>query len=231
MTNPPPHADSTRNASDIIEEIWRRARINAFAHKFAHESAERKAFWMRIAQTSCSLLSILAIIGVYLLSSNDGNISFLFQSSADPNVAGQAAQTSGASHARALLALIFTAASIVFTFMALFLDIIALHLGHAVVAAEHRSLLGSYQYIAQRAREAKWPDRPYEELVELLRDLERDFQLLKARGTEPGDTVFRMANELFDQIRRDPVSSLAQSFPQADAADADQPEAPGASGE
>jgi hypothetical protein len=80
------------------------------------------------------------------------------------------------------------------------------------VGAEHKFYVGSYQYIAQRAREAKWPDKPYEEIVGLLKDLERDFQLMKARGTEPTDDIFEKANAVFDKIGRNSVANSAQSF-------------------
>lgn len=185
------------NAADIITEIWRRARINAFAHKFAFDEAMDRSLTNRRLILRNSLCSILAVIGVYLVSLNGPALGI------SPRYG-------------AIVGLILTALSIIFNLRALYLDVISSEENLRVAAAEHEFLLGSYQYIAQRAREAKWPDRPLEELVSLLRDLERDFQLLKARGKEPHDRHFRSAHAVFRDVRSDPVSRSAQSFSPTD---------------
>jgi hypothetical protein len=102
--------------------------------------------------------------------------------------------------------------SIIATLGSLFLGVMSSYLKLDVTAADHMYMLNSYQYIAQRAREVKWPDMPYEEVIALLRDLERDFQLLKARGREPEDRHFDVAHELVDKIRRNPETRSARSF-------------------
>jgi hypothetical protein len=48
--------------------------------------------------------------------------------------------------------------------------------------------------------------------VALLKDLERDFQLLKATGTEPEDRHFDEAHNLVRKIRDDKEVRIAQSF-------------------
>jgi len=199
-----PHAAET---VEIIEEIWRRARINAFAHREAFESFTTRALVIRGFQIAFTLLSILLLILFYLASSADGEMLKLVGID------------------RKVITVGLTILSILFTFIALFLDIGGAELEWKLQAAEHRFLLGSYQHIAQRARECKWPDRPYDDLVELLRDLERDFQLLKARGMEPSDRFFVKANKLFEEVRRDPTSGQSQSFPprQTDSVDGPSP--------
>lgn len=187
------HLTQRQNAADIITEIWRRARINAFAHRFAHEEAKARSLINRKKVMRCSLGSILSVISVYLVSTSAESVNIT-------------------PHAAAVAAFFLTLVSVFFSIRALYLDVIGSEENLRVVAAEHEFLLGSYQYIAQRAREAKWPDRPINELIELLRDLERDFQLLKARGKEPTDTHFRMAHATFADVRRDPVSRAAQSY-------------------
>ena len=184
------------NARKFIAETWKRARINAFAHRIAHERALKIARWLDGIRIATTLLSLLAIIAVYILTSADPGLAALI----------------GDVH-RKEAALIATTASIVLTFVSLYFDFANTVGEYRVAAQEHKYFLGSFQYIAQRAREAKWPDRPYSQLVELLHDLEKDFQLLKARGTEPTDDIFEKANAMFAKIAAEPVSRTAQSFP------------------
>jgi hypothetical protein len=191
----------SKSAADICDKIWRRARINAFAHKLAAADHTKWGAVFFVAELLCVLLSIIAIVGVYLLSSPDSHIAEIFFTS-----------TEDGEKWRKGAALWLTIVSIMLTFTGLFLGILANYFKWDVKAAEHKFLLGSYQYIAQRAREANWPDKPVEETVELLQDLERDFSLLKARGPEPSDSVFERANKLFEKVNGDPVSRTAQSF-------------------
>ena len=81
-----------------------------------------------------------------------------------------------------------------------------------VLAARHEHLLNSYQFLAQRAREVKWPDLPPERVLALLEDLEREFAVLKATGTEPKDKHFVSAHEIVKNIRKEDETRIAQSF-------------------
>jgi len=184
------------NARKFIAQTWERARINAFAHRIAHERAIKKARRLDAIRIAATLLSLFSIIGVYILTSTDAGLVALMND----------------MH-RKEAALFATIASIAFTFISLHFDFANTVGEYRVAAQEHKYFLGSFQYIAQRAREAKWPDRPYDQLVELLHDLEKDFQLLKARGTEPTDEIFEEANRMFAKIASEPVSRAAQSFP------------------
>jgi hypothetical protein len=186
----------TENARKFIAETWKRARINAFAHRIAHEKAIKKARQLDAIRISATLLSLFSIIAMYILTSADAGLVALLSD----------------TH-RKEAALLATIASITLTFVSLYFDFANTLGEYRVAAQEHKYFLGSFQYIAQRAREAKWPDRPYEQLVELLHDLEKDFQLLKARGTEPTDEIFEEANAIFAKIASEPVSRTAQSFP------------------
>ncbi len=195
MTSPEEDARA-ENARKFIAETWKRARINAFAHRIAYERAINKARRLDAIRTAATLLSLFSIIGVYILTSADAGLGAMMS---DPH--------------RKEGALFATVASIALTFVSLYFDFSNTIGEHRVVAQEHKYFLDSFQYIAQRAREAKWPDRPYEQLVELLHDLEKDFQLLKARGTEPTNEIFEEANAMFSKIASEPVSRTAQSFP------------------
>jgi hypothetical protein len=106
----------------------------------------------------------------------------------------------------------FTLLSISLGLYALYERVIATYLNLEVKAERHRYFLNSYQHIAQRAREVKWPDMPYEDLIALLKDLERDFQLLKARSSEPEDRHFEEAHSIAKKIRGDDDTKFAQSF-------------------
>ena len=183
--NTGPNTDSAR---PVIEQLWRRARINAFAHRAAlreaSDAAERYFRWEIIA----TLGSILFVILVYV--STSANATGLWKYSG----------------------VAFTLLSIVGTLAALYCSVMANYLKFDVRAAEHRHLLNRYQHVAQRAREVKWPDLPAFKVNALLEDLERDFQLLKATGTEPEDRHFDVAHALVKKIRENSEGRIAQSF-------------------
>jgi hypothetical protein len=105
-----------------------------------------------------------------------------------------------------------TLASVCFTLYSLYEAVMANYQKLDVKAARHEHLLNSYQFLAQRAREVKWPDLPTQDVVALLMDLERDFALLKATGTEPGDVHFEVAHRIVRKIRSDDNTRIAQSF-------------------
>lgn len=184
---------NNNSAREVIEQLWRRARINAFAHKVALEDYEKQdtVFYKKTIVTS--LGSILSIIIVYILST----IS-------DFNIYG--------FNTVPTLKVIFTLASVSLTVASLYYGIMNNHGRYGIKAEEHKFLLHSYQHIAQRAREVKWPDKPSNEVIELLKDLERDFALLKARGNEPRDKHFDTAHELVKKINDNSDSRIAQSF-------------------
>lgn len=175
-------------ARSVIEQIWFRARINAFAHRAAgNESADKAETFFKNEMIS-ALLSIFSVIVVFMASTypkGDFN-SFLIAA--------------------------FTILSIIFTLFSLFYSVMANCLKLEVIAAEHRYQQNSFQYIAQRARQVKWPDMPEDEVVSLLKELERDFQLMKARGREPEDKHFDVAIQIHQKVHKNPDTKVAQSF-------------------
>ncbi|MEW6289031.1 MAG: DUF4064 domain-containing protein [Thermodesulfobacteriota bacterium] len=182
---------------DVIKNIWHRARTNAYAHKFAAEHYSKFGRRYFIAGLICSILSILCVILVYLLNSNDGQAAkYLASGGIDSGI----------------LALIFVLSSIVLALASIICEVIGNSEKYDIYAAEHRFLNNSYLYIAQRAREANWPDMPYSDVVELLKDLERDFQLLKVRGRDPEDRFFRNAIDLLLEIKNNENMHKSQSF-------------------
>lgn len=187
------------SASRQIENIWYRARINAFAHRFRMEYLSKKDTINYTLNILFTLLSILFTIILYIVLINT--------SKEEMNVNGTWA------------AVIITLLSIIFTFLGLYFTIMASHKRFAILCAEHKFLLNSYQYIAQRAREAKWPEKPKDEVIELLRDLERDFSLLKARGSEPTNDDFVKAGLLMKKIQDNPTENIAQSYPNVEPLD------------
>ena len=199
--------DSTRASSEdrtrsVIEQIWYRARINAFAHRSAADQYSLSAKRYFQGEIVATLLSVLCVIVVYSLATD-----ITIHSPVTSNAAATSVKSSFDGWK-----ITFTLLSISLTLVALYLSVMASHLKLDVCAEAHRHLLNSYQYIAQRAREAKWPDLPINEVVALLKDLERDFQLLKARGAEPDDHHFDKAHEIVRKIREDKDARIAQSF-------------------
>jgi hypothetical protein len=210
---------SDESARAVIEQLWYRARINAFAHRAAAEEATtfaRKSFQRELV---AALGAILAVIIVYVLATSQttekvaaspskGAVATLDATSR------QAADNPGqvVSNAPSSLPLIFTLISITLTLYSLYESVMANYSKLNVKAARHEHLLNSYQFIAQRAREVKWPGLPADEVVALLKDLERDFSFLKATGTEPSDRHFDIAQSIVRKIRGDRDSRIAQSF-------------------
>jgi len=180
-------SEESKSARAVIEQLWYRARINAFAHKVAVREASRAAEGYFRREILGALGSILCIVLVYLMSTSES-------STAQP------------------WRMVFTFSSIALTLYSTFQSVMANYLHLNVKAADHSHLLNKYQYLAQRAREVKWPGLPTDEVVSLLRDLERDFQLLKATGTEPEDSHFDVAHAIVRKIRDDKDAHIAQSF-------------------
>jgi hypothetical protein len=183
------------SARAVIEQIWYRARINAFAHKAAAEEAATQAATYFRRELVAALLAILFIILVYLFSTSSEAKKIL-----SPVVPSEA------------VSLTFTFLSIISTVYSLYESVMANYLKFDVRAARHEHLLNSFQFLAQRAREVKWPDMPEDRVVALLEDLEREFALLKATGTEPGDKHFEIAHSIVRKIKGDKDIRLAQSF-------------------
>jgi predicted membrane protein len=187
-----PNSDSARA---VIEQIWYRARINAFAHRAAAEEASSKATRYFKRELFAALGAILCIILVYLFSTSPEARKILVTV-----VPAEA------------LSLTFTFLSIIFTLYSLYESVVAHYMKYEVLAARHEHLLNSFQFLAQRAREVKWPDLPPERVFALLDDLEREFALLKATGSEPKDAHFDIAHSIVKKIRDVKDTRIAQSF-------------------
>jgi hypothetical protein len=185
-------ADSARA---VIEQIWYRARINAFAHKAAAEEAATQAAGYFRRELIAALSAILFIILVYLFSTSSEAKTIL-----SPHIPPEA------------VSLAFTFLSIISTVYSLYESVMNNYMKFDVRAARHEHLLNSFQFLAQRAREVKWPHMPTDSVVALLDDLEREFALLKATGTEPADKHFDTAHSIVRKIKGDEDSRLAQSF-------------------
>jgi hypothetical protein len=195
------NSEGASSARQVIEQIWYRARINAFAHRSAQEECSKLATAYFYHEIGASLAAIFLVFLVYVSSTE-------FPLDQFPH--------------RHMLTIGATFASISATLYSLFESVMAGHLKLDVKAARHEHLLNLYQFIAQRAREVKWPDLPAEDVIALLKDLERDFALLKATGAEPEDRHFDIAHGIVKKIQKENEARIAQSFPVGIAEDAQQ---------
>lgn len=198
-----------------IGQIWKRARINALAHRAAMNHYVKYDTISYLSSIITSLLSIFSIILSYILQISlktaDSNTSDL-----EKTISNIFIKINGKSNIlsfSSLTALDWTLLSIIFAFISLLITIISNYLRFSIKSEEHKQTQNSYIYIAQRTRESKKPTITKQELESLYEDLERDFAILKVRGIEPQDKHFNIANKLFGEISTDPVSSNAQSFP------------------
>lgn len=188
MSDENKHGDG-ESARAVIEQIWYRARINAYAHREAYEEFSKDAKGYFSFELVAALISMMAVILVYVISADTAY--FIYYK---------------------FLTIFFTLLSVLATLFSLYKSVMANYLKLDVKAANHEQLVNRYQYIAQRAREIKWPDLPSADVIALLKDLERDFQLLKATGNEPEDRHFEGAHKIVRKIRDDKDIQIAQSF-------------------
>lgn len=176
-----------------VSGIWKRARINAFAHRRAARVAGALQSVFVVANVILALSAVTFIVVYYLFSqqiiTSDG-ISVV-------------AVTDGRK---------FILVSIVSTILGIGVHTLQVHFRFGVQASRHWHSVGSFLSIAQRSREVEWPGIEPVGMGELVRDLERDFQLLKARGFEPSDRDFDAAVRIFKKIQDDETTRSMQSF-------------------
>lgn len=180
------------SARQVIEQLWYRARINAFAHRAAEEECTKQATSLFKKEIISALVAILLVVLVYLFSTEVDKEKFEYFK---------------------YLTVSATCGSIIATLYSLYNSVMANYLKLDVRAARHGHLLNLYQFIAQRAREVKWPELPADDVIALLKDLERDFALLKATGSEPEDRHFDIAHGIVKKIQGEAEARIAQSFP------------------
>jgi hypothetical protein len=188
----PVEGDSGGTAqSDLYEQandIWKRARTNAFAHRIAAENAERKTIWLTAAIALCTVLPIVAV-GLTLENVTDGG---------------------SVVHPATVFGLTvrhLSITAIISNGIALFLSVMAKELKYAESAAQHRTLMAGYQVLAQKARRKEFEGLPNDEVRHLLRNLQEMFETYKSSPYEPGDKDFEKAQERMTKISPSPFTN------------------------
>ena len=171
-----------------VEQVWKRARVNAFAHREAANQHKMNATWYFKAQVGCGLGAQVALISAYMANAADCDWLYTIL---------------------AVLAVLSSAFGLAF-------GILQNYFGHEREHVSHRHNQQSYLYIAQRAREVAWPGIDYGKAKGIMEDLERDFQVLKARGPEPENENFDAANVLFGKLQEEDKVGKMQSFSGSD---------------
>lgn len=172
-----------------VAQIWDRARSNAFAHRVAAESYRFWATLYFVLQVVFGIFGVLLVLGVYIVSASEKLHYF----------------------GEGLDEIILTFASVVFSISSLFFSIIQNYMGFEKLEQLHDHNQHSFLFIAQRAREVRFPEIGKARSLEILQDLERDFQALKARGKEPSDKHFTKGDKILDEVKSG-SSSRRQSF-------------------
>ena len=170
-----------------VEQVWRRARVNAFAHREAANQHQRRAAEYFTRQVGCGIAALVLLISAYMANAADCGYVYT---------------------ALAILAVVSSA-------VGLGMSILQNYYGYEREHVAHSHNQHSYLYIAQRAREVAWPDINYGKAKGIMEDLERDFQVLKARGPEPENENFDAANRLFERLQGGNVGRM-QSFSGSD---------------
>lgn len=193
IVDPPVGSDQMQFIRDHVGQIWARARSNAFAHREAAEEFAREAKRLFVAQLLFGMLSIFFVILLYITLPTEGGGVEISPTTAK-FVSGS-----------------FTLASVIFSILSLSAGIVQNYLGYEKSQILHNHNQHSFLHIAQRAREVKFIGIDEARAEAILEDLERDFQILKARGTEPADRHFASGDKLLEQIKSSAAHSR-QSF-------------------
>jgi hypothetical protein len=173
-----------------IHQIWDRARSNAFAHRCAAERYRKRARTQFLWSLISGMLGILAVLLAFVATS----YKFKF-------CGGSLSMIADEMECGTLISLILSIASVALSSLGLLLGIVQNYEQNEVNAETHNNNQHSFLYICQRAREPRWPGLSNSKTIEILNDLERDFQILKARGQEPQDIDFKAGDKLLEEIK------------------------------
>lgn len=184
-----PQEAALSEAQKHVSKVWKRARSNAFAHRAAAEFYKKKAEQFFNYQVVFGILAILFVLLVYVVTSTK-SLKF--------------------DHTE-VLAVILTFLSVLSSVLGLYFSIRQNYSGFERLHQNHNHNQHSYLYLAQRAREVEFPEINAVRAEAILEDLERDFQVLKARGQEPNNEHFTEGNALLYAIKEKPEGEL-QSF-------------------
>lgn len=173
---------------DTVKKIWLRARSNAFAHREAAEEYKKLSSEYFRRQVFAGIGAILLVLLAYISSTFEKTWVTAFQ-----------------------LPLIFTIGSVFSAAFSLYQTIMQNYFGYEILYKTHDLNQHSYLYLSQRAREVQWPDIGLEKAIATLEDLERDFQTLKVRGSEPSNEHFNRGNGVLMRLRKGAEHEM-QSF-------------------
>lgn len=196
---PAPQTEAADLARLQIHQIWDRARSNAFAHRCASERYRARARTQFVWSLVLGLLGILSVLFAFVATS----YKFTFCGPMDWFAQGMECGT--------VFSLILSILSVLFSSVGLGIGILQNYEQNEVKAEAHNNNQHWFLYIAQRAREPRWPGLSSARTIEILNDLERDFQILKARGQEPEDQDFKAGDKLLDEIKNSPAH-VRQSY-------------------
>ena len=132
-----------KTARELIVQIWHRARINAFAHREASNEAAASAHKYFRREVGSALLGIFFVVLAYVFSISDHDLY-------------------------RVLSTVSTLAAVVMTLISLYFSVLTHRLKLDVKEVQHERLVNSYLYLAQRTREAQWPDQAEDDVVTLL---------------------------------------------------------------
>ena len=180
---------SLEQVQEHVAKVWKRARSNAFAHRAAAEIYKRKAEEFFNYQVTFGIIAIIFVLLVYAVTST---------------------QSIDIPHTE-LIAMALTFLSVLSSVLGLYFSIRQNYSGYERLHQVHNHNQHSFLYLSQRAREVSFPEIDVDRAVAILEDLERDFQMLKARGQEPSEEHWRIGNNLLYGIREKPEGEL-QSF-------------------
>lgn len=180
---------TVEKVQEHVSKIWRRARSNAFAHRYASETYKELAEIHFNRQVILGIFAILAVMLVYIVTSTE-QLKFF---------------------GTEILSVALTFTSVTLSMSSLYYSIKQNYSGFERLQMNHDHNQHSYLLIAQRAREVSFPEIELGRAIAILEDLERDFQVLKARGQEPSDKHFEEGNKLIYGIAEKAEGEM-QSF-------------------
>lgn len=174
----------TTDKRAIAGDLWRRARTNALAHKFAAQDLESS---MRSLSLVLAALTVIPILGVSLL--------FEFEKVVPSTCLGAVADGAQGLPRNAIVtvALIANAGS-------LFLGLWMKDVKHAERASQHRTQMASYATIAQKVRRLEDDTLDVQDATYSLRHLQEMFEMYKSNPCEPDESTFKRAQSELEKL-------------------------------
>lgn len=189
--------------------LWKKARINAFAHR---AESDRGEFWgglFSVLSIVFGISSVLSVLLAYIIfqdaSNNSGEAVFLMLEDifgaiySDANFFYFEQTEESKIIVKSYFALLFTLLSVFFSIFSLITTIFGRSGRYDAKAEKHDFLQSLYLEIAQSCGPLKKDsyNLSLKRFQKRIQELEYRFKIVKMRGSEPSNRMFKKAHKIF----------------------------------